>query len=242
MSDALEGTAGRRRFYLMRHGEVHYFDGSGKPVHPKFVVLTDRGQAQAASMGALLADVPFDRALSTGLPRTMQTAQGVLADRDLALEEISALKEIHSGPASGKSQAQFDAEFVYGMETANLPGARFAGSDLFQEFYDRVTTAFEALLLQPGWRNLLVIAHDGTNRMLLAWTGYGGLASARAFEQDPGCLNVIDADVAEGKILRRLIKLTNLTPINHSKLGNHLTSMEQVFDYRRQILAGIRNG
>jgi len=48
--------------------------------------------------------------------------------------------------------------------------------------------------------------------------------------------------VAEGKILRRLIKLTNLTPINHSKLGNHLTSMEQVFDYRRQILAGIRNG
>ena len=151
-----------------------------------------------------------------------------MADRDLALEEILALKEIHYGPASGKSQAQLDAEFVHGMGTANLPGARFAGGDLFQDFYDRVTTAFEALLLQPGWRNLLLVANDGTNRMLLAWAGYGGLASARAFEQDPGCLNVIDADVAEGKILRRLIKLTNLTPINHSKLGNHLNSMEQV--------------
>ena len=165
-----------------------------------------------------------------------------MADRDLALEEILALKEIHYGPASGKSQAQLDAEFVHGMETSNLPGARFAGGDLFQGFYDRVTTAFEALLLQPGWRNLLLVANDGTNRMLLAWAGYGGLASARAFEQDPGCLNVIDADVAEGKILRRLIKLTNLTPINHSKLGNHLNSMEPVFDYRRQILAGICDG
>ena len=242
MTDALEGTAGRRRIYLMRHGEVRYFDASGKPVHPKFVDLTDRGQGQAASMGALLADVPFDRAMSTGLPRTMQTAQGVLADRDLELEEIPALKEIHSGPASGKSQAQLDAEFVYGMETANFPGARFAGGELFQDFYDRVTVALEDLLLQPGWRNLLLVAHDGTNRALLGWASYGGLASARAFEQDPGCLNVIDADIVEGKIMRRLIKLTNLTPTNHSKLGNHLTSMEQVFDYRRQILANVRDG
>ena len=79
MSDALEGTAGRRRIYLMRHGEVRYFDDQGRVVHPKFVELTDQGRAQAARMGELLADVPFDRALSTGLPRTKQTAQGVLA-------------------------------------------------------------------------------------------------------------------------------------------------------------------
>ncbi|MDA1098534.1 MAG: histidine phosphatase family protein [Proteobacteria bacterium] len=241
MSDALAGTAGRRRIYLMRHGEVRYFDAEGQAVHPKFVDLTDQGKAQAARMGELLAAVPFDRALCTGLPRTRQTAQGVLTGRNLALEEIPLLKEIHSGPGSGKSQARRDAEFIYGMETADQPGARFAGGDLYQEFYERVTGALEGLLLQPGWRNLLLVAHDGTNRMLLAWASYGGLASARAFEQDPGCLNVIDADVVNGEILRRLLKLTNLTPTNHSKLGNHLTSMEQVFDYRRQILAGVQD-
>jgi probable phosphoglycerate mutase len=97
----------------------------------------------------------------------------------------------------------------------------------------------EALLREPGWRNLLLVAHDGTNRMLLGWASYGGLASARAFDQDPGCLNVIDADVGNGEILRRTLKLSNLTPINHSKLGNNLTRMGQVFDYRRQVLAGI---
>ncbi len=171
----------------------------------------------------------------------MQTAQGVLAGRSIVLEEIPVLKEIHSGPAAGKSQEQLDAEFVYCMETADQPGARFAGGDLYRAFYDRVVGGLEELLLQPGWRNLLLVAHDGTNRMLLAWASYGGLASARAFEQDPGCLNVIDADVVDGEILRRLLKLSNLTPINHSKLGNHLTSMEQVFDYRRQILAGNRD-
>ncbi|MDP7548677.1 MAG: histidine phosphatase family protein [Alphaproteobacteria bacterium] len=239
MSDALEGTAGRRRIYLMRHGEVRYFGADGQPVHPKFVDLTDRGRAQAASTGELLAEVPFDRALSTGLPRTMQTAQSVLGERTIALEDIPALKEIHSGRNEGKAPEEVREDFIHGMEKANQPGARFAGGDLFQEFYDRVTAAFEALLLEPGWRNLLLVAHDGTNRMLLGWASYGGLASARAFEQDPGCLNVIDADVEDGQISRRLIKLSNLTPTNHSKLGNHLTSMEQVFDYRRQILADI---
>ncbi len=68
MSDALEGTAGRRRIYLMRHGEVRYFDEQGQPVHPKFVDLTDRGKAQAARMGELLADIPFDRALYQRAP------------------------------------------------------------------------------------------------------------------------------------------------------------------------------
>ncbi len=242
MSDALEGTSSRRRVYLMRHGEVRYFGADGQPVHPKFVDLTDRGLMQAACTGEMLADVPFDRALSTGLPRTMQTARSVLADRKIELEEMPALKEIHSGRATGKTLDEVKEDFIYGMETASQPGARFAGGDLFQEFYDRVTAAFEALLLEPGWRNLLLVAHDGTNRMLLSWASYGGLASARAFEQDPGCLNVIDADVEDGQISRRLVKLANLTPTNHSKLGNHLTSMEQVFDYRRQILADMGDG
>jgi len=40
MTEALPGTRGRRRIYLMRHGEVAYFDRDGKPVHPKHVQLT----------------------------------------------------------------------------------------------------------------------------------------------------------------------------------------------------------
>ena len=47
MSDALPGTAARRRVYLMRHGEVAYFDANGDVVHPKYVELTETGQGQA---------------------------------------------------------------------------------------------------------------------------------------------------------------------------------------------------
>ena len=236
MNDALPGTAGRRRVYLMRHGEVAYFDADGRPVHPKYVSLTERGQGQAQAMAAMLAEVPFDRAVCSGLPRTVETATLVLAGRDLALEERPALKELKSGDNRGKSMEAIEAAFVFSQESAAEPGARFAGGELYAEVYERVTAELRALLLEPGWRNLLLVAHEGINRMLLGWASYGGLAAMRSFEQDPCCLNVIDADVVDGAIERRFIKLMNATPENHSKHGNHLSSMEQVFALRRTLM------
>lgn len=241
MADALPGTAGRRRIYLMRHGEVAYFDRDGKPVHPKYVTLTERGQAQARAMAAMLAEVPFDRAICSGLPRTLETARLVLEGRNVTLEERPALKELKSGDNRGKSLAEIEALFTFSMETAAEPGARFAGGDVYAEFYARVTGELERILLEPGWRNLLVVAHEGVNRMLLGWASYGGLASVRSFEQDPCCLNVIDADIVDGAIERRFIKLMNVTPENHGKLDNYLTSMEQVFALRRALMGGGRD-
>tara|TARA_R110002167_G_scaffold38349_2_gene119446 strand:- start:185 stop:898 length:714 start_codon:yes stop_codon:yes gene_type:complete len=236
MSDALPGTAGRRRIYLMRHGEVAYFDADGRPVHPKYVTLTERGQAQARAMAAMLAEVPFDRAICSGLPRTQQTAALVTEGRGLTVEERPALKELKSGDNRGKSVEKIEATFVFSMETADQPGARFVGGDLYAEVYARVTEEVQSILLEPGWSNLLIVAHEGVNRLLLGWASYGGLASVRSFEQDPCCLNVIDADVVDGAVERRFIKLMNVTPENHAKRDNHLTSMEQVFALRRSLM------
>jgi probable phosphoglycerate mutase len=222
----------------MRHGEVAYFDGNGQVVHPKFVKLTEDGQAQARAMNEMLAEVPLDRAITSGLPRTVETAGLVLAGRDLNPETREDLKEIKSGNNRGKSIEQIEAEFAYGMETAAEPGARFGGGDLYAEFYDRVTVEFQRILLEPGWTQLLVVAHEGTNRMILGWASGGGLAAVGAFEQDPCCLNVIDADIVDGAIERKFIKLMNATPVNHAKHGNYLSSMEQVFALRRRLMAG----
>ena len=238
IADALPGTAGRRRIFLMRHGEVAYFDAQGNFVHPKFVKLTEDGEAQARAMNDMLGEVPLDRAITSGLPRTMETAALVLAGRDLAPETREDLKEIVSGSSRGKSIEQIEAEFAFGMEGAAAPGARFAGGDLYADFYARVTTEFERILLEPGWTRLLIVAHEGTNRMILGWASGGGLSAVGAFEQDPCCLNVIDADIVDGAVERKYIKLMNATPAGHAKHGNYLSSMEQVFALRRRMMGG----
>ena len=63
----------RRRLYLIRHGEVSYFE-QGRPAPPEGVHLNEQGRAQAAAAAHALADVAFDRAAASGLPRTLETA------------------------------------------------------------------------------------------------------------------------------------------------------------------------
>ncbi|MDP6708372.1 MAG: histidine phosphatase family protein [Alphaproteobacteria bacterium] len=229
MNDGLPGTNGRRRVYLMRHGEVSYFDASGRAVNPDAVVLTERGQSQARAMAELLHEIPLDRAGHTGLPRSAETARLVLAGHDIAPETHDGLREVRAGRLRDLPPDRVDAEFVYGMERAAEPGARFANGEAYIDFEVRVRAAFEALLLTPGWSRMLMVAHDGTNRAVLGWVTGGGLAAMGAFEQDPGCLNIIDVDVVDGEIVRKLVKALNLTPTNLAKHGNYLTSLEQVF-------------
>src|ERR671914_421469 len=68
-------AAMRRRLYLMRHGAVSYFRDDGTPVDPDAVVLNEEGRAQAAAARDLLAQVEFDRVLTSGLRRTNETAE-----------------------------------------------------------------------------------------------------------------------------------------------------------------------
>jgi probable phosphoglycerate mutase len=51
-----------------------------------------------------------------------------------------------------------------------------------------------------------------------------------AFEQDTGCINVLDFDMNGSEIERPLIKAVNLTPYNYLKHGMNLTSLESIFE------------
>ena len=229
MSPALPGTRGRRRLYLMRHGQAAYFDADGRLApDPRAVGLTERGRDQARTMGALLAAVPFDRWAHTGLPRTVETLSLVAPETHGRAEVMRDLEEIHLGIVADLPCERVEAEFVYGLERAALPDARFAGGERFVDFEARITQGVEAALRAPGWQRLLLVAHDAVNRMILGWATGGGLAGLGAFEQDAGCLNILDVDVIDGEIQRKLVKCLNLTPDNPAKTGNYLTSIEQI--------------
>ena len=87
------------------------------------------------------------------------------------------------------------------------------------------------LLADPGWQHLLLVAHGGVNRTILAHTLGLDLPGFGAFEQDPGCINILDCDSAG----RWLIRLVNYTPYNPSKKGIELTTMEGLYlQYQRR--------
>lgn len=232
MTEALPGTRGRRRVYLMRHGEVSYHRADGSTVFGD-VELTDDGVAQAQAVGALLADAPIDLVVHTGYNRTRRTAELVLGERAVPTHVETQLGELKGTALTGLTEARIEAEFVYGMERAAQPGAGFPGGELFADFEARVVPAFEALLRRPAWSTALVVAHGGTNAILLSWFTRGGLAGASCFEQDAGCVNVLDVDVIDGEVIRRLVRAVNLTPYDWVKREHLLTVTERIVRSRR---------
>jgi hypothetical protein len=82
------------------------------------------------------------------------------------------------------------------------------------------------------------LAHGGTNAVILARVTRGGLAGLSAFEQDAGCVNIIDADVVDGEIARRMLRAVNLTLCNLAKHQHYLTVAERIVLAHREALRG----
>ena len=84
----------RRRIYLMRHGRVAYFD-QGRPLPPDDVPLTPQGREEVGAAAAVLDGIAFDRVITSGLPRTVETARIVAPGAEI--ESWPELREIESG-------------------------------------------------------------------------------------------------------------------------------------------------
>jgi len=226
---AIDGAT-RRRLYLFRHGSVDYLDEGGHWVEdPDIVDLNELGRSQAAAMARLFSGVHVDKALCTGLPRTRQTGETILGDRDIELEVVAELEEIH--PAKGASAGGYDvyADIAFSHWRAVDENARFLGGERYHDFYERISAAMDALLADPSWHDLAVFAHGGTNAAALGWATGVGLQAFGLLDQSMCCLNIIDFDVdGSGKLIRKTVRGMNITADDPVKRDRHAGDMEML--------------
>jgi broad specificity phosphatase PhoE len=217
----VSGTApARRRIYLMRHAQVRYFRGE----HPHDVLLTEAGRMQAAAAAEALGEVRFDRVITSGLPRTLETARAI--SPDATLEENHALREIESGELRGVAP-----DVVQEMMTAAFRGivpldTRFLGGETIGELLDRVIPAVDALLADESWDVVLLVLHGAVNRAILSRALTGDRIFLGAFEQAPACINVLDVD-RDGSFIVRAVGYTPYDPA-HAHAARQ-TTMEQLW-------------
>src|SRR5262249_25120317 len=186
------------------------------------------GRTQAEALARELAVVPLDRVISSDLPRCTQTTAILIAGRGLTVETREELREVRPGKLADLPPEAAVKAFL-GAFTGFNREARFLGGETFGSLADRVLACFRALMADPRWQHLLLVAHGGVNRVLLAHAIGADLGAFGAFEQDPCCLNVIDI-APDG---RWLIRLVNYTPYNPVKKGLELTTMERLYQQYR---------
>jgi probable phosphoglycerate mutase len=213
----------------MRHGAVEYFDERGRPHPPDEVPLTAQGVAQAQAIGEALAasGVAIDRALTSGLVRTRQTAQHVLEAAGLSppLEHWPDLQEIRGGRLSAIRDDELRDAFIAAFEGPVPREQRFLGGETIGELTDRVLPELQRLLADDRWDTALLVAHGGVNRAVLSWFLTGRHEFLGGLAQDAGCLNVIDVGASPAT---SVVRVVNFCPLNTLRTETRLSTMEEL--------------
>ena len=213
----------------MRHGAVEYFDAGGRPYPPDDVPLTALGVAQARAIGAALTSsgVTIDRALTSGLVRTRETAQHVLEAARLSppLEHWPDLQEIRGGRLSAIRDDELRDAFIAAFEGPVPREKQFLGGEKIGELIDRVLPALQRLLADESWDTALLVAHGGVNRALLSWFLTGQHQFLGGLAQDAGCLNVIDVGATPAT---SVVRVVNFCPLNSLRTETRLSTMEEL--------------
>jgi probable phosphoglycerate mutase len=204
----------------MRHGEVSYYDEEGELVGQEHVRLTDEGRAQAAAARDLLGGVRFDRVVTSGLPRTLETAEIVAPGLDL--ETWPELAELRGGDPDDLPPDGLEEEFLGAFRGVVPPERRFFGGESIDELYDRVLPVIEQLVADPSWDTTLAVLHGAVNRAILSHALTGDRHFLGHLEQAAGCLNVLDVG-ADGSWIVRAVGITPRDPIHAT---TRLTTME----------------
>jgi broad specificity phosphatase PhoE len=212
----------RRRLYLMRHAEVAYFDAQGRPVPVEDVPLTPEGEEQARAAAAALGHVRFDRVVTSGLRRTLETARIVAPYAEP--EVWPDLRELQGGRLREIPEEELEAAFTSAFRGVVPLDTRFLGGETVGELLDRVVPALERLIDDAAWDTALAVLHGGVNRAILSHAVAGPGHYLGGFEQAPACVNILD--VGEDWVVRAV----NHTPYDPLHDRGRGTTMEALYD------------
>jgi probable phosphoglycerate mutase len=208
----------------MRHAAVAYFE-DGRPVQPETVPLTAEGREEARGAAAMLEGIRFDRVITSGLPRTLETARIVAPDAEP--ESWPELREIESGRLGGIPEDELERAFVEVWRDVVPEETKFLGGETIGSLLDRVLPALDRLLADPDWDIVLAVLHGGVNRAILSYALTGGRAMLGNLEQAPACINVLD--VGDDWVVRAV----NIAPYDLVHRRGRLTTMEELWQQFR---------
>ena len=208
----------------MRHGAVSYFD-HGRPLKPEDVPLTVAGRDQAYAAASMLRGIDFDRVITSGLPRTVETARIVAPD--LEPEAWPDLRELETGRLADIPEDELEHAFTHAFRDVIPEDARFLAGETIGSLFDRVLPAIDRLLAADDWDIVLAVLHGGVNRAIISRALTGGRTFLGNLEQSPACVNILD--VGDEWIVRAV----NVTPYDLAHLEGRSTTMEELWQQFR---------
>jgi broad specificity phosphatase PhoE len=187
--------------YLIRHGSVVHAEARRFIGHLD-VPLSLLGERQVSALARRLGDVRLDAVYSSDLARARHTAKIVAAPHGLSPVELPALREFAMGRWEGLTADEIrdlDAA-AFSTWMADVAGYRFPDGENLDELAARAWPAFERIVAAHPDGRVAVVAHGGTNRVLLCRAL--GIAPSRILSigQDYAAVSVLECSDARWRL------------------------------------------
>ncbi|WP_090971393.1 histidine phosphatase family protein [Parapedobacter composti] len=179
--------------YLLRHGETHYNADGNRYCGRIDAELTETGLAQARRVAGVLRDKVIDAVYASPLQRAYRTAE-IACGNGLPVVRDNRLIELDFGTWEGKTRAAFVAEnpALWDDWNASPDHVRAGGTgDTGLEAVQRMDDFFSEMMVRHDGQSILVVAHNGINRLYLAWKLGMPLKHYRRIVQENSAITVI---------------------------------------------------
>lgn len=181
--------------YLLRHGESEYNADGNRYCGRTDAGLTEKGKRQAELVAEQLQHISFDRVYSSPLTRARLTAEIAVNSTDIVNDE--RLVEIDFGKWEGKTREQFTTEYPDNWKNwIENPVFTRAGEtgETAAEVVKRVNDFYQSLQKEHPAGNILIVAHNGINRLYLAYKLGMNLKDYRRIIQENSSVTLFELD------------------------------------------------
>jgi broad specificity phosphatase PhoE len=171
------------------------------------VPLSPLGEAQVAALAARLRAVVLDAIYCSDLRRTRRSAEILAAPHHLTPISDPALREFAMGRWDGLTAEEIRALDASAFDAwmGDVGRFQFPGGESLPDLEARAWPAFEAIVTRHAGGTVAIVAHGGSNRMILC----------RALGLGPERLLALGQDYAALSVLERTGSRWTLRVLNH---------------------------
>lgn len=182
------------KIYLLRHGQTAWNADNNRYCGRTDIPLTEKGLSQAAEVKKQLLGIEFAAVYSSPLQRAYTTA-GIASGKDVIRDD--RLIEADFGTWENKTKEEFIAEneslWTNWMSDPAIYRAGGTG-ETGSEIVTRVDDFFNSLLQKYSSGNVMVVAHNGINRLYMAYKLGMPLKNYRQLVQENSAITRFELD------------------------------------------------
>jgi len=155
------------KIFLARHGQTNW-NREGRIQGWTDTELNEVGKKQAQALFNYLKQENIKVIYTSTLKRTIQTAEPFAKKTSIPIRNIKELREMNMGVLQGHLNSEPEVRKELNLMKKNL-NYKVSNGESYIDFYRRVSAFMERILKKHRNETILIIGHNGTNSMILAY-------------------------------------------------------------------------